>query len=51
VYLVALTGYGQPYDRERAHQAGFDRHMVKPVDAAELERALGDHPLDPDALT
>jgi signal transduction histidine kinase/CheY-like chemotaxis protein len=51
VYLVALTGYGQPYDRERAHQAGFDRHMVKPVDAAELERALGDHPLDPDAST
>jgi CheY-like chemotaxis protein len=36
--LVALTGYGAPEDKERALTAGFDYHLVKPVD---LE-ALGD---------
>ena len=30
--LVALTGYGPDEDRERARQAGFDRHLVKPVE-------------------
>ena len=30
--FVAVTGYGQPGDRERAQQAGFDHHLVKPVD-------------------
>jgi len=30
--LVALTGYGPEEDRERARQAGFDRHLMKPVD-------------------
>jgi two-component system CheB/CheR fusion protein len=30
--LIALTGYGQPEDRARAALAGFDRHLVKPVD-------------------
>jgi signal transduction histidine kinase len=30
--LVALTGYGQPEDVKRASEAGFDAHMVKPVD-------------------
>ncbi len=38
--LVALTGYGQAADRERALQAGFDRHLVKPVDIGELEHYL-----------
>jgi PAS domain S-box-containing protein len=33
VHLVALTGYGQPRDRERALQAGFEAHLLKPVDA------------------
>src|SRR6266540_2547968 len=48
VRLVAVTGYGQPDDREHARAAGFDRHLVKPVDLEELrdviERlaALGD---------
>ncbi|MCK6530711.1 ATP-binding protein [Myxococcota bacterium] len=32
VVLVALTGYGQPDDRYRALEAGFDEHLVKPVD-------------------
>jgi signal transduction histidine kinase len=30
--LVAVTGYGQNEDRYRSHEAGFDRHLVKPVD-------------------
>jgi PAS domain S-box-containing protein len=40
VVLVALSGYGRAADRERAEQAGFDRHLIKPVDPAELERLL-----------
>ena len=43
VTLVALTGYGQAEDRERARQAGFDAHLTKPADvatvAAVVERA------------
>jgi PAS domain S-box-containing protein len=36
----ALTGYGQTSDRESSRQAGFDRHFVKPVEAARLLAAL-----------
>jgi PAS domain S-box-containing protein len=36
VYLVATTGFGQDSDRRRAREAGFDRHMTKPVDHDEL---------------
>lgn len=32
IFLVALTGFGQPADRERTAEAGFDAHVVKPVD-------------------
>lgn len=38
--LVALTGYGQPADRERSVAAGFNHHLTKPVDAAVLLRLL-----------
>jgi signal transduction histidine kinase len=38
--LVALTGYGQPEDRRRTNEAGFDDHLVKPVDVATLNEAL-----------
>jgi PAS domain S-box-containing protein len=47
VYLVALTGYGGPDDQERARGAGFDRHLVKPVDPTELERALAEAAASP----
>jgi len=40
--LIAMTGYGQPEDRRRAIQAGFDRHLVKPVDAGRLAALLAD---------
>ena len=42
VSLVALTGYGQPQDRELAAQAGFDAHLAKPVDLHELTQYLGE---------
>ena len=38
--LVAMTGYGRPEDRQRALEAGFDAHLVKPVDFDELSRLL-----------
>jgi PAS domain S-box-containing protein len=38
--LVALTGYGQPEDRQRAIQAGFDAYLVKPVTPDALRDAL-----------
>jgi CheY-like chemotaxis protein len=40
VYLVALTGYGQPDDRKRALESGFDAHLVKPVDPDDLLKLL-----------
>ena len=40
--LVALTGYGQSDDRDRAREAGFDRHLVKPADLSELLRILAE---------
>jgi signal transduction histidine kinase/ActR/RegA family two-component response regulator len=40
MYLVALTGYGQPEDRERARAAGFDDHVTKPLDLNALEGLL-----------
>jgi PAS domain S-box-containing protein len=36
VHLIALTGYGQPADRERALRAGFDSWLVKPIDPSVL---------------
>jgi CheY-like chemotaxis protein len=38
--LVALTGYGEQRDRDRAHQAGFDHHLVKPIDPNTLQKLL-----------
>ena len=35
--LVAITGWGQADDRQRAMNAGFDAHFVKPVDIAALQ--------------
>jgi signal transduction histidine kinase/CheY-like chemotaxis protein len=38
--LVALTGWGQPQDQQRTRVAGFDRHLLKPIDPAELAKLL-----------
>jgi two-component system CheB/CheR fusion protein len=40
IYLVALTGYGQPEDRLRSKEAGFDEHVVKPLDLRQLALLL-----------
>jgi CheY-like chemotaxis protein len=40
IMLVALTGYGMAEDFERTRAAGFDVHLVKPVDFAALEKLL-----------
>jgi CheY-like chemotaxis protein len=41
VLVIALTGWGQEEDRRRSHEAGFDGHLVKPVEYAELMTLLG----------
>jgi two-component system CheB/CheR fusion protein len=41
VVLVALTGYGRPEDKAEALSAGFDRHLVKPVDFDTLRDLIG----------
>jgi CheY-like chemotaxis protein len=41
--LLALTGYGHPRDRERSTEAGFDYHLVKPVDPYYLARLLDEN--------
>jgi CheY-like chemotaxis protein len=38
--LIAMTGYGQPDDRQRAADAGFDMHIVKPVSLKNLRKVL-----------
>jgi signal transduction histidine kinase len=40
LHLVAITGYGQDVDRQRAREAGFDEHLVKPVDLEVLHSWL-----------
>jgi CheY-like chemotaxis protein len=53
VFLVAMTGYGRTEDRDKAYAAGFDMHLVKPVDLDHLQELLtngtapSQHP-DPD---
>jgi CheY-like chemotaxis protein len=38
--IIAVTGWGQDVDRQRSKQAGFDHHLVKPVDPVVLTRLL-----------
>ena len=42
VRIIALTGFGQEDDRQRSKEAGFDAHLVKPVDPDELQRILAE---------
>jgi CheY-like chemotaxis protein len=44
IVLVALTGWGQNEDRRRSHEAGFDDHIVKPIEPAVLEKLLALRP-------
>ena len=40
LYLIAVTGYGRDEDQREALEAGFDLHLIKPVDIELLRRAL-----------
>jgi CheY-like chemotaxis protein len=42
VFAIALTGYAQPQDRDQAFQSGFDAHLAKPPDFAELDQILSE---------
>jgi CheY-like chemotaxis protein len=42
IYLVALTGWGQAEDKQRAMDAGFDRHLTKPVQPEQLAAVLAE---------
>src|SRR5690606_2792858 len=47
--LIAVTGWGQEEDRRRSREAGFDVHLTKPVDSAELLNHLHQRRIDPGA--
>jgi DNA-binding response OmpR family regulator len=40
VLLLAISGFGQDADRQRSLEAGFDEHLVKPVDLGRLNALL-----------
>jgi CheY-like chemotaxis protein len=42
VFLIAVTGWGEPEDKDRASAAGFDHHLTKPIDVDEMEKLLSD---------
>jgi CheY-like chemotaxis protein len=44
VVIVALTGWGQEEDKRRSREAGFDQHLVKPVEPTALDRLLASLP-------
>jgi CheY-like chemotaxis protein len=44
IVIVALTGWGQEEDRRRSKEAGFDQHLVKPVEIDALQRLLAERP-------
>jgi signal transduction histidine kinase/ActR/RegA family two-component response regulator len=44
--LIAVTGYGRDEDRRRSKEAGFDLHLTKPVDPAQLKAVLQERPRD-----
>ncbi len=48
-YLIAITGFGQEADKQRAREAGFALHLVKPVDPYALEQVLANVPRRADA--
>jgi two-component system CheB/CheR fusion protein len=46
VTLIALTGWGQDSDRRRTKEAGFDYHLVKPIEPRMLREMLANLPLE-----
>jgi PAS domain S-box-containing protein len=44
IFLIAVTGWGNESDRARTHAAGFDEHLVKPVDGVALSELIAQLP-------
>src|SRR5262249_46131171 len=42
IIIVALTGWGQEADRRQSHEAGFNHHLVKPVNYSDLLKLLAE---------
>ena len=42
MFLIAVSGYGQEEDQERAKSAGFDAYLVKPISLKDLEKLLAE---------
>ena len=40
VFLVAITGYAREEDKQASHEAGFNLHLVKPVEPSRLEKLI-----------
>jgi|SRR5215207_10470713 len=51
VKLIAATGYGEAQDVERAKAAGFDHHLLKPMEAEAIERLIRDEAPSNSAVT
>jgi PAS domain S-box-containing protein len=51
MFLIALTGWGQEEDRQRTAEAGFNQHMVKPVDPDALMKLLASRSSEPGATS
>jgi signal transduction histidine kinase/CheY-like chemotaxis protein len=47
IQLIALSGWGQPEDRRRAYEAGFDHHLTKPMDFSALRQLITAHDVQP----
>ena len=45
-YLIALTGYGRESDRKSVFEAGFDAHLLKPLDINMLYETINQIPID-----
>jgi len=46
VVLVAVSGFGQPEDKRKALEAGFDDHITKPADVQDIENLLARYPME-----
>jgi len=47
--LIALTGYGQAEDRKKVIEAGFDLHLVKPIEPTQLMKTIAQETIDSDS--
>jgi CheY-like chemotaxis protein len=45
VPMVALSGFGRDSDRQRSREAGFDRHLLKPIEFERLQQLLDEYPV------